>query len=458
MKIKPITIVVIICIILIVALFTTIIINKVTKVNISNEVDKQVSLSNKDDENKVTKSQNEKIQDVYEHLMDEDWDYLWNKMIHYDNEIMTIEDLKFYFKSIFKTTDIKEGKLKLGDQGYTISDVSTDIDENGEIVIGTISNGTYTKVFGIYEKGKSKDNYDLVLDIDYSCRNISNESNDLIGLPIIFPSDVDNIHIRHLLLENKFMDAKYFDSYKNENNIDFSKYKAYYVVLPMKTKSYPEYVRDNIKKDGVDIGDPEPISITADCKYGKLYSPEGLDTNFKSCYGFDREGGRGYTAKLYFELEDDRARILNGLKDVLNGILNTYEEIRTFQSDEYRKYFVDSFSDEGYQDVINILEEKIAYPKSGLKDLNRKVAGVVADKDLIQYMGDNIVSFVPGTAAIWDAEQGFVNETRTKTCENMNSSEIKLEIQEDGSVKIKEVNLSIFKGLFLLSSDFEWNY
>ena len=73
-------------------------------------------------------------------------------------------------------------------------------------------------------------------------------------------------------------------------------------------------------------------------------------------------------------------------------------------------------------------------------------------------MGDNIVSFVPGTAAIWDAEQGFVNETRTKTCENMNSSEIILEIQEDGSVKIKEVNLSIFKGLFLLSSDFEWNY
>ena len=457
MKIKPITIVVIICIVLTIALFTTIILNRVNKVNTSNEADKQVSLSNTDNNNKVTKSQNEKIQDVYDHLMDEDWDYLWNKMIHYDNEIMTIEDLKFYFKSDVKSSDIDEGNVKYGDQGYTISNVDIKNEEDGEMVVGTISNGTYKKVFGIYEKGNSKDNYDLVLEIDYSCRNVSNQSNTLKGLPIVLPSDIENIHLRQLLLDSKFEDVKYFDSYSNENNIDFSKYKAYYAVLPMKSMSIPTDIRNKIKEDGVDIGNPEPISITADCKYGKLYSQEEIETLLESQYGFDSKG-IAYTADLYFELDEDRAKILNGLKDVLNGILNTYEETKTFQSDAYKKYFVDDFSDKGYQDVISVFEERIAYPETGLKNLNRRVVGVVAEEDKIQYMGDNIVSFVPGTASIWDAEQGFNNETKTKTCENMNSKEIKLEIQEDGSVKIKEVDLSMFKGLFLMRSDFEWNY
>lgn len=53
------------------------------------------------------------------------------------------------------------------------------------------------------------------------------------------------------------------------------------------------------------------------------------------------------------------------MKDVLNGILNTYEETKTFQSDAYKKYFVDDFSDKGYQDAISVFEERIAYLETG---------------------------------------------------------------------------------------------
>lgn len=474
MKVKPIIIVIVICLIIIITLFMNIIKNNFNKKNTLNGVDYQNSYSNDENNNKVSndennnkkvsKAQNEKVQDVYEHIMDEDWDYLWNKMIHYDNEIMTIEDLKLYFKSNIKTTDVEASKLKMSEQGYTIIEVDSTEDDFGKLVVATISNGSTRIDFGLYEKGSSKDNYDLLLDKDYSYRGIdSDTSSNLRGFPIIFPADIENIKIRNLVLKDQFKDVKYFNSYpkitSDGESIDYSKYSAYRVLLPMKTilLTKNEALMDKIKEMGVDIGNPEKIYITAKSKFGELHAPDGIKDLYKSQYGFEGKGVT-YTADLYLKSKQDQEKVLNGLKDVLNSILNTYERTKTFQSNDYKKYFVDEFSDAGYKTTIDTLQQELAYPESGLKNLNRRVVGVVAEGEKIKYLGNNIFSFVPGTATTWDEEEGFGGGTTRKTCENMNASELKVEIQEDGSIKIKEVDLDLFSGLCLYSSDFEWNY
>ena len=471
MKIRPITIVIIIGSVLMVAFSVTIIKNKSIKKeksvsDIQNVKNEYVSSE------KVSKSQKEKVQDVYEHLMDEDWEYIWNKIEHYENEILTIEDLKYYFKSEIKKSDVDEGNLKLDEQGYTLGEIIIQDDEYGDLVVFSISNGNTEKCFGLYEKGSSKEQYVLLLDTDFSSRDyVGGEKAKYRGNAVIFPKELENIKIRGVKLDDKYIDETFFDSVndieelessinENEKINDYSNYKVYRLVLPMKTLTFNEEIA-NMSKDefGVDVGNPGKLLVTADSKYGRVYSPEGITLD---SYGTDDFilAKYGFTAKLYLDSNEGRDIVLNGLKDTLNGIIKTYEETGTYLSDDYRKFFVNEFSDEGYKEVTETLQEALGDSDSkwDLKKFNRRVDGVVSSEKGIEYLGNNIFSFVPGTATIWEQETGFQNETNTKTCQNISNNNIIVEIQDDGTIKIKEVYMTFFKGLCLMSSDFEWEY
>lgn len=222
-------------------------------------------------------------EEILAKLEEEDWDYLFNHLEHYENDTTNKDDIKYYFEQ--KTMSKEVGK-SIREQGYKIEEIK---EENDHLTTFSLSKPKVRIRMGIKNDSLSPDNYKLVLDYDFSTRH-QDENAKLQGAPLLISKKAKNPTVRGIKIKPEWKDENLKEvlgqHLPTEYQAKLAEYDIYRVVLPdfrvtelnhelpedeaifLEFKEDKDTVRKAIKKVN--------LNLTAGLDLGSIYFTEDL--------------------------------------------------------------------------------------------------------------------------------------------------------------------------------------
>lgn len=236
------------------------------------------------EENSLLETQ---AKDLFDHIMAEDWQYLYDHFDIGENSVIFLEDIQYIFKSHAKTNEITSGKLTMGEQDYVIKEVKPyQTDDGNDAFRLTLSNseGTRRAVLDAKSTGNTASDYIIY-------KNTSGLGDDFIKLTgveypesasgfggqfLVVPADFEDLTLRGVKIKEEWRDDSVLDiGEKSEDSLTkFEKkycmggYKAYrlfipYTYLNIRLQDQKETIEASKTQFGYELGDLQVFEMTA---------------------------------------------------------------------------------------------------------------------------------------------------------------------------------------------------
>ena len=367
-----------------------------TVVEIDGTVDEN-SQSNADKEDdvqglKLTDAQNAKINDFFDHLVAEDWEYIYNHMEHEENEISSPDDLEYLLKSalsmsMFDRDEPDTWKIGMKDRKLNVDNIEREKDENTNYLFFNIYDNLPEEPIRFLDvkliDGKTKQPDDYVAVIHDFVKEVT----------IFVPGDAQNIKVRDVEISDDFIDNEAVPTtvLGEELNHIYEKDKAYVIKIPFVTAMrWDEEIYEKSKEyPNLDFGHPKPLIVIADSNMGKIESEINEDNI--------------WSGLLKFKITDESVKeeICNSITDSLQKMMSLRDKNASLE--EYKTLFSNS-TDESYIEKY-IQEDFIEKLKGDTIENSKFKTGYKKDSDFI-ITKDNTVSFTVAQMTKWDQNFG----------------------------------------------------
>ena len=246
--------------------------------------------------------------DIFDHLINEDWEYLYSKYDLPENSVAEPTDIKvLHMAENAAYYSAYERPHHLRERGYTLSadDMIWDEDEEGnKFVLVGIRNreDTIEKRIAFVPVGESPSDYRILRSVDYGreCNLCGYEPKEneagFGGAFLVVPEDARNITLRGLLIKEEWRDDNLF-VFENEEDAEAAKessqyargkFKAYRVIIPQTTVYDNEFHRQDAERyldqKGMDVGTVTPFTLSYETDEGSV-TFQTIENNWLSYNG-----------------------------------------------------------------------------------------------------------------------------------------------------------------------------
>ena len=363
---------------------------------------------------KLTKHQQELADMVYEQLVNEDYEAIYEHLVLPENAVLTPDDINNLYANLFDM-----GRAKTGEKTK-----KSKMDErflNGCIMFEYGYDDGNSWTVGIIEDDNAPGGYEIVL----RGLNSGHMAREYEERHLVLPSGLTDVTVRGVNLD-RFVDDTYFDGAK-DLDFDVMSYTAYKVVLPQhKFSDYDISTRGN----GDEFRNFN-IVVKAMSPFGEVtgladYNNSRIELNLGDC-----------SADMCYTQDSEEVKKM--LAELLQGVFDRVSE-GDFDIESYRGFFAEGTDDQIIQEQIDSLFSEVnVVTGDGQFIRNIKVGEISIYEDdgttscpKAEYVGRDRITMTVSAPVSYDDSLTFDGSVNHRECRKDITCQVK---KEDGVMK-----------------------